>query len=59
MVGNADTTYKAKVLETMNGLPKQRYQQQLALEFGVLNESVECYLIEQGQEEAKIRTLFS
>jgi type III restriction enzyme len=56
LVGNADTTYKKQVLDKMTGVQKQVYQTKL--DFGVLNESVEFYLIEQGREEAQIRTLF-
>ncbi len=55
LLGNADTQYKKRVMEKMTISPKQIYQTEL--DFGTLNESVELYLIEQGQEESQIRTL--
>jgi len=55
LLGNTDTQYKKRVMEKMTISPKQVYQTEL--NFGTLNESVEPYLIEQGQEESQIRTL--
>ena len=56
LLGNSDTTYKKQVLDKMTSVQKQTYQTEL--DFGVLNEAVEFYLIEQGREDAQIRTLF-
>ena len=55
LLGNADTTYKEKVMQTMNKQTIQVYQTELPL--AMLNESVEYYLIEQNKEEAEIRKL--
>ncbi len=55
LVGNADTTYKSDVMKEMNKQKIQAYQMELP--FGVLNESVEFYLIEQNKEEAEIKKL--
>ena len=56
LVGNADTRYKKQVLDKMTATQKQIYQTEIG--FGVLNEAVGFYLIEQGREEAEIKTLF-
>jgi type III restriction enzyme len=55
LLGNADSAYKKKVLETMTATPKQVYQ--TSLEFGTLNENVGFYFVEQGSEEADVRKL--
>ncbi len=55
LVGNADTTYKSDVMKEMTKQKIQAYQYELPL--GVLNESVEFYLIEQNKEEAEIKKL--
>lgn len=55
LVGNADTTYKDNVMKEMNKQKIKAYQTQLPL--GVLNESVQYYLIEQNKEEAEIKKL--
>ncbi len=55
LVGNADTTYKDKVMQTMNKQKIVAYQTELPL--GVLNESVSYYLIEQNKEESEIKKL--
>ena len=56
LLGNPDTTYKKQVMDKMTATQKQVYQTEL--DFGVLNETVEFYLIEQGRESAQIKTLF-
>ncbi len=56
LAGNADTVYKKQVLDKMTSVQKKAYQTQI--DFGVLNEAIEFYLVEQGREESQIRTLF-
>lgn len=55
LLGNDDTTYKDKVMQTMNKQKIKAYQTELPL--GVLNDSVQFYLIEQNKEDFGIRTL--
>jgi len=55
LLGNANTTYKMQVMEEMNKQKIKAYQTELPL--GVLNESVQYYLIEQNKEEAEIKKL--
>ena len=59
--GNADTLYKKNVLDKMteqhrNG--KIKCYQQTELDLFTINEKAEFYLIEEKQEEVKIRELF-
>lgn len=56
LLGNADTEYKKKVLDTMTNQKVVAYQQELS--FGVLNEDAAFYFIEDGNEEAEIKTIF-
>ncbi|NSW52983.1 MAG: DEAD/DEAH box helicase family protein [Anaerolineae bacterium] len=63
LLGNLDTQYKKKVFEAMTEYHRKvgiRRYQQLSL-FGdtPINTVIECYLIEQGQEESSIRTLMN
>jgi type III restriction enzyme len=60
--GNADTIYKQKVLHLMTEQKKEhavQHYEQIDLPFGKVNENVEFYLVEQGKEEEKVRTLFA
>lgn len=57
LLGNADTTYKNNVMQEMNRQKIEIRQNELPI--GVLNESVEYYLIEQNKEEIEIRNLFN
>jgi type III restriction enzyme len=61
LLGNADTTYKKKVLDVMTEQKQQKnikaYQTQIPFEEYVVNDKVECYLIEQGKEEEKIKEI--
>ena len=59
--GNADTIYKQKVLRLMTEQKKEhavQHYEQIDLPFGKVNENVEFYLVEQGKEEEKVRSLF-
>ena len=63
LLGNNDTTYKNQVFQTMT----EQYQNkniktyQIEIDFGenVLNDAVEAYLIEDKNEEQKIRELMN
>lgn len=59
LLGNNDTTYKNEVFKQMTEQHKKgkikTYQTEL--DFGVVNEDVEAYLIEGGKEEQEIRKL--
>jgi len=61
LLGNIDTTYKKKVLDVMTKQKQLKnikaYQTQIPFEEYVINDKVECYLIEDGQEELKIKEL--
>jgi len=61
LLGNIDTTYKKKVLDVMTGQKQlkniEAYQTQIPFEEYVINDNVECYLIEQGKEEEKIKEI--
>lgn len=61
LLGNIDTTYKKKVLDVMTGEKQQKnikaFQIQIPFEEYVINDKVECYLIEQGKEEEKVREI--
>jgi len=61
LLGNIDTTYKKKVLDIMTEQKQLKnvkaYQTQIPFEEYVINDKVECYLIEDGQEELKIKEL--
>lgn len=62
LMGNPDTAYKQKVLDLMTDQKKSRaiqHYEQMELPFGIVNEQVEFYLIEEGKEEEKVRTLFA
>lgn len=61
LLSNPDTQYKKRVFDAMTDYHRNvgiRRYQQLSL-FGdiPINTMIECYLIEQGQEESSIRTL--
>ena len=59
LLGNTDTAYKNKVFQQMTQQHKQgeikTYQTEL--DFGVMNDVIEAYLIEGGREEQMIREL--
>lgn len=61
LLGNADTTYKKKVLDVMNEQKHLKniktYQTQIPFKEFLINEKVEYYLIEQGKEEEKIKEI--
>lgn len=61
LLGNIDTTYKKKVLDIMTEQKQHNkikaYQTQIPFEEYVINDKVECYLIEQGKEEEKIKEI--
>lgn len=59
LLGNIDTAYKKKVLDVMTEQKKniKAYQTQIPFEEYVINDKVECYLIEQGKEEEKIKEI--
>ena len=61
LLGNVDTIYKKKVLDIMTEQKKQEniktYQTQIPFEEFVVNDKVECYLIEQGKEEEDLKKL--
>jgi len=61
LLGNIDTTYKKKVLDIMTEQKQikniKAYQTQIPFEEYVINDKVECYLIEQGKEEEKIKEI--
>jgi type III restriction enzyme len=56
LIGNADTEYKDKVMQEMTKTKPQPYQ--MEFDFGKVNENVAFYLVEEGNEDAKIRSLF-
>jgi type III restriction enzyme len=56
LLGSADTEYKNKVLQEMTKTKPQTYQ--MEINFGQVNENVAFYLVEQGKEDAEIRSLF-
>ncbi len=61
LLGNADTTYKKKVLDIMTEqkrIKKIQHYEQMELPFGQVNDNVEFYLVEQGQEETEIKKYF-
>lgn len=61
LLGNIDTSYKKKVLDIMTEQKQlnniKAYQTQIPFEEYVINDKVECYLIEQGKEEEKIKEI--
>ena len=61
LLGNIDTTYKKKVLDVMTEQKQLKnikaYQTQIPFEEYVINDKVECCLIEQGKEEEKLKEL--
>lgn len=61
LLGNIDTIYKKKVLDIMTEQKQLKnikaYQTQIPFEEYVINDEVECYLIEQGKEEEKIKEI--
>jgi len=61
LIGNPDTVYKKKLLDVMTDQKRKNdikaYQTQIAFEDFVINDKVECYLIEQGKEEESLREL--
>jgi len=62
LLGNVDTTYKKKVLDLMTEQKQQKnieaYQTQIPFEEYTINDKFECYLIEQGNEDQKIKEIF-
>jgi len=61
LLGNMDTIYKKKVLDIMTEQKQHEnikaYQMKIPFEGYVINDKIECYLIEQGKEEEKIREI--
>jgi len=61
LLGNFDTTYKKKVLDVMTKQKQLKnikaYQTQIPFEEYTINDKIECYLIEQGKEEEKIKEI--
>ena len=61
LLGNNDTTYKNKVFEQMTEQHKEgkikTYQTEF--DFGVVNDAIEAYLIEDDNEEKEIRDLMN
>jgi len=61
LLGNADTEYKKKVLDVMTSQKQLKnikaYQTQIPFEEYTINDKIECYLIEQGKEEEKIKEI--
>lgn len=61
LLGNIDTTYKKKVLDIMTEQKQSKnikpYQTQIPFEEFMINDKIECYLIEQGKEEEKIKEI--
>lgn len=61
LLGNIDTSYKKKVLDIMTEQKQLKnikvYQTQIPFEEYVINDKFECYLIEQGKEEEKIKEI--
>jgi type III restriction enzyme len=61
LLGNIDTTYKKKVLDLMTEVKQLKnikvYQTQIPFEEFVVNDKVECYLVEQGNEEERIKEI--
>jgi len=61
LLGNTDTTYKKKVLDVMTEQKQLKniksFQTQIPFEEYVINDKVECYLIEQGKEDEKIKEI--
>lgn len=61
LLGNADTVYKKKVLDLMTEQNQcnhiKSYQMQIPFEGYTVNDKIECYLIEQGKEEEKLKEL--
>lgn len=61
LLGNIDTNYKKKVLDVMTEQKQLKniktYQTQIPFEEFTINDKVECYLIEQGKEEEKLKEL--
>lgn len=59
--GNPDTLYKKKVMDKMTEVKQQSgiKAYQVELDFDALNESVEAYLIKDGDEEEKLRNLLN
>ncbi len=61
LLGNSDTVYKQKVLNIMTDQKQKssiQHYEQMELPFGQLNDNVEFYLVEQGQEETEIKRYF-
>lgn len=61
LLGNADTTYKKKVLDIMteqSRIKKIQHYEQMELPFGQVNDNVEFYLVEQEREENEIKKYF-
>jgi type III restriction enzyme len=61
LLGNQNTLYKKKVLDIMTTKTQQKdiktYQIKFPLEDFIINERIECYLIEQEKEEQKLKEL--
>ena len=61
LLGNIDTKYKKKVLDVMTKQKQlqniKAYQTQIPFEEYTINDKIECYLIEQGKEEEKIKEI--
>lgn len=61
LLGNHDTKYKKKVLDIMTEQTQQKdikaYQSKIPFEEFNINDKIECYLIEQGNEEQRLKEL--
>ena len=57
LAGNDDTMYKDKVMQQMTKTKVETYQ--MEIKFGKVNDKAEFYVVEQGNEDGKIRTLFA
>jgi type III restriction enzyme len=56
LVGNADTEYKSNVLQKMTDTKIEPIQ--MEFKFGKVNDRAAFYIIEDGKEEEKVRSLF-
>jgi type III restriction enzyme len=57
LAGNDDTMYKDKVMQEMTKTKIEAYQ--MEIKFGKVNDRAEFYVVEQGNEVTKVRTLFA
>ena len=57
LIGNSDTEYKNNVLQKMTDTKIEPIQ--MEFKFGKVNDRAAFYIIEDGKEEEKVRTLFA